>query len=97
MLKVVTSSNIESFESLAAKFPTLWYSSDMKKQWLSNVFFHIYRIPKGAELRSKRLKRFDIREGRTLWNLQSNKHDEDQEPAEVELVALILGFMTVQF
>jgi hypothetical protein len=33
---------IKPFESLAAKFYTLWYSSDMKKQWQSNVVFHAY-------------------------------------------------------
>jgi hypothetical protein len=34
--------DIEPFEPLAAKFSTLWYSSDMNKQWQSNVFFHTY-------------------------------------------------------
>jgi hypothetical protein len=29
----VTFPNIEPFELLAAKFTTLWYSSDMNKQW----------------------------------------------------------------
>jgi hypothetical protein len=33
---------IEPFEPLAAKFCTLWYSSDMNKQWQSNVVFHAY-------------------------------------------------------
>jgi hypothetical protein len=34
--------DIEPFEPLAAKFSTLWYSSDMNKQWQSNVVFHTY-------------------------------------------------------
>jgi hypothetical protein len=34
--------DIEPFEPLAAKFSTLWYSSDMNKQWKSNVVFHTY-------------------------------------------------------
>jgi hypothetical protein len=34
--------DIEPFEPLAAKFSTLWYSSDMNKQWQSNVIFHTY-------------------------------------------------------
>jgi hypothetical protein len=33
---------IEPFEPLAMKFCTLWYSSDMNKQWQSNVIFHAY-------------------------------------------------------
>jgi hypothetical protein len=32
--------DIEPFEPLTAKFATLWYSSDMGKQWLSNAVFH---------------------------------------------------------
>jgi hypothetical protein len=34
--------DIEPFEPLAAKFSTLWYSSDMNKQWQSNSMFHTY-------------------------------------------------------
>ena len=34
--------DIDLFEPLALKFNTLWYSSDMNKQWQSNVFFHTY-------------------------------------------------------
>jgi hypothetical protein len=30
----VTFPNIEPFEPLATKFNTLWYSSDMNKQWV---------------------------------------------------------------
>jgi hypothetical protein len=33
---------IEPFEPLAAKFCILWYSSNMNKQWYSNVVFHTY-------------------------------------------------------
>jgi hypothetical protein len=33
---------IEPFEPLATKFYMLWYSSDMNKQWQSNVIFHAY-------------------------------------------------------
>jgi hypothetical protein len=35
---------IESSEPLAAKFTTLWYSSDMEKQWKSNAVFHTYYL-----------------------------------------------------
>jgi hypothetical protein len=34
--------DVEPFEPLATKFSTLWYSSDMNKQWQSNVIFHTY-------------------------------------------------------
>jgi hypothetical protein len=30
------------FEPLAANFSALWYSTDMNKQWQSNVVFHTY-------------------------------------------------------
>jgi hypothetical protein len=36
--------DIEPFEPLAAKFTTLWYSSDMGKQWQSNTVFHTYYL-----------------------------------------------------
>jgi hypothetical protein len=38
----VTFPDIEPFEPLVAKFSTLWYSSDMNKQWQSNSIFHTY-------------------------------------------------------
>jgi hypothetical protein len=34
--------DIKPFESLATNFCMLWYSSDMKKKWQSNVVFHTY-------------------------------------------------------
>jgi hypothetical protein len=49
MPKGVTFPDIEPFEPLAAKFTTLWYSSNMGKQWQSNVVFHTYYLQlKGA-------------------------------------------------
>jgi hypothetical protein len=36
--------DIEPCEPLAMKFATLWYSSDMNKQWQSNVVFHTYYL-----------------------------------------------------
>jgi hypothetical protein len=44
MLEGATFPDIESFEPLAAKFATLWYSTDMNKQWQSNVVFHTYYL-----------------------------------------------------
>jgi hypothetical protein len=35
---------VEPSEPLAARFTTLWYSSDMEKQWQSNVVFHTYYL-----------------------------------------------------
>jgi hypothetical protein len=40
----VTFLDIEPFDLLAAKFTTLWYSSDMNKQWKSNTAFHTYYL-----------------------------------------------------
>jgi hypothetical protein len=42
MSKGATFLDIKPFEPLAAKFSTLWYSSDMNKKWNSNVLFHTY-------------------------------------------------------
>jgi hypothetical protein len=42
MLEGDTFPDIEPFEPLAVKFSTLWYSSDMNKQWQSNAVFHAY-------------------------------------------------------
>jgi hypothetical protein len=44
MLEGVTFLDIEPFKPLAVKFTTLWYSSDMNKQWQSNVVFHTYYL-----------------------------------------------------
>jgi hypothetical protein len=35
---------VESSEPLAARFTTLWYSSDMAKQWKTNAVFHTYYL-----------------------------------------------------
>jgi hypothetical protein len=35
---------IDPFETLVAKFTTLWYSSDMEKQWKSNAIFYTYYL-----------------------------------------------------
>jgi hypothetical protein len=42
MPKGATFPDVDPFEPLAMKFSTLWYSSDMNKQWKSNVVFHTY-------------------------------------------------------
>jgi hypothetical protein len=36
--------DIELSEPLAVRFTTMWYSSDMVKQWQSNVVFHTYYL-----------------------------------------------------
>jgi hypothetical protein len=35
---------VEPLEPLATRFNTLWYSSDMVKQWKSNAVFHMYYL-----------------------------------------------------
>jgi hypothetical protein len=35
---------VNPLESLATMFSTLWYTSDMAKQWQSNVVFHDYYL-----------------------------------------------------
>jgi hypothetical protein len=44
ILEGVTFPEIEPSEPLDVKFTTLWYSSDMTKQWQSNTVFHIYYL-----------------------------------------------------
>jgi hypothetical protein len=44
MLEGVTFPDIELFEPLAVKFATLWYSTNMKKQWQSNTVFNTYYL-----------------------------------------------------
>jgi hypothetical protein len=44
MSEGMTFLDIELFELLTAKFTTLWYSSDMEKQWKSNTVFHTYYL-----------------------------------------------------
>jgi hypothetical protein len=42
-------SEFEPSEPSIARFATLWYSSDMVKQWQSNAVFHTYYLhPKRA-------------------------------------------------
>jgi hypothetical protein len=42
LLEGATFPDLDPFEPLAAKFSTLWYSTDMSKQWQSNAIFHRY-------------------------------------------------------
>jgi hypothetical protein len=44
MLEGTTFPDTEPFEPLAAKFTTLWYTSNMGKQWQSNAVFHGYYV-----------------------------------------------------
>jgi hypothetical protein len=44
MLESATFPEIELSAPLATKFTTLWYSSDMDKQWQSNKVFHTYYL-----------------------------------------------------
>jgi hypothetical protein len=40
----VTFLKVEPSKPLAVNFTTLWYTSDMAKQWKSNVVFHAYYL-----------------------------------------------------
>jgi hypothetical protein len=44
MLEGATFPDIDSFEPLAVRFTTLWFSSDMGKQWQSNEVSHTYYL-----------------------------------------------------
>jgi hypothetical protein len=53
MLEGTTFPDIESFESLAGNFTTLWYSRNMGKQWHSNAVFHMYYLQLKRDIKSK--------------------------------------------
>jgi hypothetical protein len=44
MIEGVTFPEVEPLEPLATRFSTLWYMSDIAKQWKSNVMFHTYYL-----------------------------------------------------
>jgi hypothetical protein len=44
MMEGATFPDIKPSEPLTAKFATLWYSTDMNKQWQSDVVFHTYYL-----------------------------------------------------
>jgi hypothetical protein len=56
------------------------------------LFSHITRVLEHGELCNERLEWLNVQEGRTFHHLPSGKCVEDQEPAKVELIALILSF-----
>jgi hypothetical protein len=56
---------------------------------------HVTRAPERGELHNEQLEQFHVQEGRISQHLLRNKHDEDQELAKVELIALILCFTIV--
>jgi hypothetical protein len=67
----------------------------MKNNVQEPLFIHITRVLQCGELHGKRIERINIREGHTFQNIPGNKGDEDQEPAKVKLIALILCFVAV--
>jgi hypothetical protein len=48
----VTFPEIDPFESFATKSTTLWYWSDMGKQWQSNTIFHTYYLQRRRDIES---------------------------------------------
>jgi len=44
MLEGAIFPEVEPSEPLAARFITLWYSSNMEKKWYSNIVFHTYYL-----------------------------------------------------
>jgi hypothetical protein len=52
MSKGMTFPEIEPSEPLAAKFTTLYYSSDMEKQWQFNAVFHTYYLQLKRDIES---------------------------------------------
>jgi hypothetical protein len=61
------------------------------------LFPHIALILECGELHSKLLEQINVREGCTFHHLPSSEHDQDQQLAKMELIALILSFETIQF
>jgi hypothetical protein len=68
-------SDIEPFEPLAAKFTTLWYSSDMNKQWQLNAIFHTYYLQlKRAIKFEPRMNSNTLQRFRTLMKFNADRH-----------------------
>jgi len=44
ILEGVTFLEVEPSKPLAMRFTTLWYTSDMEKQWKSNAVFYAYYL-----------------------------------------------------
>jgi hypothetical protein len=59
------------------------------------LLHHIARVPQGGEPRGQWFRWLDFWEGRSFRHLPSNKGNEDQQLAEVKLVALFLCFMKI--
>jgi hypothetical protein len=75
MLEGVTFPDIEPFKPLAAKFSTLWYSSDMNKQWPSNTIFHAYYLQLKRSIEAKpRMTPNTLQRFRPLINFCANQH-----------------------
>jgi hypothetical protein len=67
--------DIEPFEPLAAKFSTLWYSSDMNKKWQSNVVFHTYYNQLKTSIQSEpRMTPNTLHRFRPLMNFSDDRH-----------------------
>jgi hypothetical protein len=86
--------NIEPFEPLAAKFATLWYSSDMNKQWQSNFVFHTYYLQLKRAIEAKpRMTPNTLQIFRPLMKFSADRHfiyitaraDEHKQAAPVVL------------
>jgi hypothetical protein len=75
MLKGATFSEIEPSEPLAAKFTTLWYLSDMAKQWQSKSVFHTYYLHFKRDIESSpRMTPNTLHRFRPFVNFRSDRH-----------------------
>jgi hypothetical protein len=61
------------------------------------MFSHIVRVLERGEIHSEWFEWLNVREGCTFRHLPSSKCYEDHEPTKVELIALILSFVAIQF
>jgi hypothetical protein len=67
--------NIELFEPLVVNFTTLWYSSDMGKQWQSNAVFHTYYLQLKRAIESfPRMTLNTLDRFRPLMKFCANRH-----------------------
>jgi hypothetical protein len=75
MPKGATFPDIEPSEPLAVRFTTLWYSSDMVKQWQSNVMFHTYYLQLKRAIESfPRMTLNTLHRFRPLANFRAERH-----------------------
>jgi hypothetical protein len=75
MSKGATFPEVKSSKPLAVSFTTLWYSSDMEKQWQSNAVLHTYYLHLERDIESfPSMIRNTLHRFKTISKFRVNRH-----------------------